>query len=102
MSQMPQITDVLYEYDVVPAPTKPMRVPGITKENERVAYELGELFNDMAVEGWEYVRADRIPIDNVTGISGNLPTTHTMLVFRRPLALPPAQGQPLVLDKRIA
>lgn len=101
MSHMPQITDVMYEYDVVPAPKKPMRVQGISREDERVAYELSALFNDMAIEGWEYVRADAIHIDDVTGISGNVPKTHTLLVFRRPLMLP-AAGDALRLTNRVA
>lgn len=101
MSHMPQITEVLYEYDVVPAPKKAMRVPGLIREDDRVAHELMELFNDMALDGWEYVRADAIPIDNVTGIAGNLPATHTMLVFRRALALPApkAQARPDALQR---
>lgn len=88
MSHMPHIADVLYEYDVVPAPKKPMRIAGVTREDERVAYDLAALFDDMAVDGWEYVRADVIHIDDVTGISGNVPKTHTLLVFRRPMMLP--------------
>jgi len=107
MSQMSQITapaDVLYEYDVVPAPKKPMRVPGLTREDDRVAYELSTLFNDMAVEGWEYVRADTINIDDVTGIAGNVPKAHTLLVFRRPMILPaaPARADTSVTTDRMA
>lgn len=104
MSQMPKITDVLYEYDVVPAPKKPMRVPGLTREDDRVAYELSSLFNEMAVDGWEYVRADVINIDDVTGIAGNVPKSHTLLVFRRPMILPsaPARSDALVLSKRVS
>ncbi|CTQ51355.1 hypothetical protein JDO7802_03394 [Jannaschia donghaensis] len=101
---MPQISDVIYEYDVIPAPKKPQRIAGLTREDDRVAHELSELFNDMAVEGWEYVRADTINIDDVTGIAGNVPKAHTLLVFRRPLILPavPTQRDALVLADRIA
>lgn len=105
MSHMSSFAPGLFEYEVVPAPTKPKRVPGLSKDNERVAHELAEIFNEMAEDGWEYIRADTINIDNVTGISGNIPVAHTLLVFRRPLALP-APGTrtmaPLVLDNRVA
>ncbi|SDZ09487.1 hypothetical protein SAMN05444004_10613 [Jannaschia faecimaris] len=103
MKHAPQFTEVIYEYEVIPAPTKAKRVAGLIKENERVAHEISELFNDMAIDGWEYVRADTISIDDVTGISGNIPKAHTLLVFRRPLIQSTTDAvEALMLKDRIA
>ncbi|MCK0167302.1 DUF4177 domain-containing protein [Jannaschia sp. S6380] len=104
MRHDPTQSSVIYEYEVIPAPTKPERQPGLKTDGERIAFMLSEIFNELAEEGWEYVRADTINIDNVTGIAGNAPKGHTLLVFRRPLTLPaPRQSSDaLVPDNRVA
>ena len=40
----------------------------------------------MAREGWEYVRADVLPSEERSGLTGRTTVYHNLLVFRRPLA----------------
>ncbi len=101
MTHMPPSLSAGYEYDVVPAPTRIDRIPGLKTDGDRIACMIAQTFNAMADEGWEYVRADVIQIDNVTGISGNIPKPHTLLVFRRPLSPQARQPAPLVLQNRV-
>ena len=76
-----------YEYRVVPAPRRAVKArngaKGISAE-ERFALSLSILMNDMGREGWEYVRADTLPMDERAGLTGGTKTSYlNMLVFRR-------------------
>jgi hypothetical protein len=41
--------------------------------------------NSMAAQGWEYHRADALPCDERSGLTGTKTTFHSVLVFRRGL-----------------
>ncbi|UWQ19394.1 hypothetical protein [Jannaschia sp. M317] len=89
----------LYEFQVLPAPTKGERVPGLRTDAARMANTLTEILNDMALDGWDFVRADTLPNDMSADLSGTAPKTMTMLVFRRPI--PAADDAPLPLTQPV-
>ncbi|MBL3568497.1 hypothetical protein BV509_15610 [Rhodovulum sulfidophilum] len=76
---------VLYEYRVLPAPERGRRVRGAKGPAERFAHALEQAMNEMAAEGWEYVRAESLPSEERQGLfSGSSRTVRNVLVFRRP------------------
>lgn len=79
-----------YEYKVVPAPEKGEKARGVKGTPARFAHRLSRLMNELAREGWEYMRADTLPCEERTGLTGKTLTYQNMLVFRRetPQALP--------------
>lgn len=74
-----------YEYRVVPAPRKGDKARGLKTVEERFAFALASLMNKLGGEGWEYQRADTLPMDERVGLTGSKTTFQNMLVFRRPL-----------------
>lgn len=74
-----------YEYRVVPAPRKGEKARGLKTLEERFAHSLAGLMNKMGAEGWEYQRADTLPMDERVGLTGSKTTFQNMLVFRRAL-----------------
>ena len=75
---------MVYEYWVVPAPRKGEKGRGLKSAEERFAFALTNLMNMMADDGWEYQRADALPCDERSGLTGTKTTFHNVLVFRRP------------------
>lgn len=75
-----------YEYRVVPAPRKGEKARGLKTVEERFAYTLTAMMNKMGSEGWEYQRADALPVDERVGLTGSKTTYQSLLVFRRVLA----------------
>lgn len=73
-----------YEYRVVPAPRKGEKARGLKSGEERFAYALTGLMNRMGAEGWEYLRADTLPLDERVGLTGSKTTYQSLLIFRRP------------------
>ncbi len=43
----------------------------------------------MSAEGWEYVRADVLPSEERSGLTGRTTVYHNVLVFRRPHSVDP-------------
>lgn len=72
-----------FEYRVVPAPRRAVRVKGLRTTEDRFAHALEVLMNEMGAEGWEYVRADILPCEERAGLSGRRTVYQNMLVFRR-------------------
>lgn len=83
MRHDPAGLEPIYEFTVVPAPKKAERVEGLRTDADRMAKVLTELFNDMALDGWDYVRAETLPNDASRDLTGTAPSTMTLLVFRR-------------------
>ncbi len=75
-----------YEYRAIPAPARAAKVKGIKDPAERHAHTLSALMNEMAAEGWDYLRADVLPCAERKGLTGSVTVYNTMLVFRRPTA----------------
>jgi hypothetical protein len=83
MKHDPNGLEPIYEFVVVPAPKKADRAEGLRTDADRMAKTLTELFNDMALDGWDYVRAETLPNDSSRDLTGTAPSTMTLLVFRR-------------------
>ncbi|TAG12749.1 MAG: DUF4177 domain-containing protein [Rhodobacterales bacterium] len=75
-----------FEYKVIPAPKRGEKARGIKTTEDRFAYALTLLMNDLGAEGWDYVRADALPCEERTGFTGVKTTFQNVLVFRRVLA----------------
>jgi hypothetical protein len=83
-----------FEYKVVPAPRRGEKARGVKTTEARFAFALTRMMNEMAAEGWEYLRADTLPVEERVGLTGRTTTFQHMLVFRRALAVQ-AAAQPV-------
>lgn len=72
-----------YEYKVVPAPVRGLKAKGIKTPQERFAHALELAMNELAVDGWEYLRADTLPSEQREGLMSKTTVYQNMLVFRR-------------------
>eukprot|EP00163_Fabomonas_tropica_P031088 TRINITY_DN7274_c0_g1_i1.p1 TRINITY_DN7274_c0_g1~~TRINITY_DN7274_c0_g1_i1.p1 ORF type:complete len:137 (-),score=19.45 TRINITY_DN7274_c0_g1_i1:264-674(-) len=73
----------LYEYLTVPAPRKGEKIRGIKTSEGRIAQAMQSVLNEKGAEGWEYIRADLLPMEERSGLTSKAVTYHTVLVFRR-------------------
>jgi hypothetical protein len=72
-----------YEYLTIPAPRKGEKAKGIKTSEGRIAQAMQSLLNAKGAEGWEYLRADLLPMEERAGITSKTVNYHTVLVFRR-------------------
>ncbi len=72
-----------YEYKVVAAPRKPKAFKGVKSLEDQFATVLAELMNKMARDEWEYLRAESLPCEERTGLTGRVESYQSVLVFRR-------------------
>ncbi|MCB1339147.1 MAG: DUF4177 domain-containing protein [Maritimibacter sp.] len=82
-----------FEYKVVPAPTRGRKAKGVKTPADRFAHALEEVINELAAEGWEYIRTDTLPAQERTGLTGRTTVYQNMLVFRR-AATPAVKAEP--------
>jgi hypothetical protein len=75
-----------FEYKVIAAPRRGEKAPGAKSTPDRFAVALSHLMNDLGAQGWDYLRADTLPVDERVGLTGTKTTFQTMLVFRRVVA----------------
>lgn len=75
-----------YEYKVVPAPAKGEKAKGVKTPEARFALSVQSVLNRMGAEGWEYLRADLLPSEERSGLTGSAMKWRNLLVFRRVLA----------------
>lgn len=75
-----------YEYRVIAAPQRGEKTRGLKTTGERFAQALMTAMNTLGREGWEYIRADTLPCDERSGLTGTKTTFQNMLVFRRAIA----------------
>lgn len=75
-----------YEYRVVAAPRKGKSGKGVKGGPAKFANAISGLMNEMAQDGWEYLRADTLPCEERQGLTSKTVKYHSMLVFRRGLA----------------
>ena len=77
----------MYEYKAVTAPRRAKRAKGARTTADRFARTLTEMINVEANEGWEYMRADTMPMDEKKGmLSSASEVFQTVLIFRRAVA----------------
>ena len=72
-----------FEYKAVPAPNTGTKAKGVKTTEDRFALSLTETLNEMAEEGWEYVRAETLPCMERKGLTGSQQTYQNILIFRR-------------------
>ncbi|ODT59519.1 MULTISPECIES: DUF4177 domain-containing protein [Paracoccus] len=78
-----------FEYSVIAAPTKAEKAREARTPTDRYALSLTAALNLMAAEGWEYLRADVLPSEERSGLTGRTTIYHNVLVFRRPQVIDP-------------
>lgn len=73
-----------YDYKVVPAPHRSRKAKGISDPAELFALTLTDAINQHARDGWEYLRAENMPVQTPRGFLKR-PTEDSVsvLVFRR-------------------
>ena len=72
-----------FEFKIIPAPRRAEKARGLKTTADRFAQTLAQVMNDLAREGWEYLRADTLPCEERTGLTGKSTSYQTMLIFRR-------------------
>lgn len=80
----------LYEYKVLPAPTRGRKAPGVKTPEARFALGVEDLLNDMARAGWEYLRTDILPSEERQGLTSSHTVYRSVAVFRRAVMIPGA------------
>ncbi|UWQ73533.1 DUF4177 domain-containing protein [Leisingera sp. M658] len=75
-----------YEYKVVPAPAKGTKAKGVKTPEARFANSIENLLNEMAAGGWEFQRAELLPSEERSGLTGSTTNWRNVMVFRRALA----------------
>ncbi|WP_171136558.1 DUF4177 domain-containing protein [Ruegeria sp. HKCCC1038] len=83
-----------YEYKVVPAPQKGTKAKGVKTPEGRFAVSVEQILNQMGRDGWEYQRAELLPSEDRSGLTGSSTNWRNLLVFRR--RVEEAVPQPLV------
>ena len=88
-----------FEYKVVPAPAKGTKAKGVKTPEARFANSIELLLNELAAEGWEFQRAELLPSEERSGLTGSTTNWRNVMVFRRALAAEqpaaaPVQEQP--------
>jgi hypothetical protein len=81
----------VFEYKVVPAPTRGRKAPGVKTPEARFALGLEDLFCAMGRDGWDYLRSDILPSEERHGLTSSQTVYRSVLVFRREV-LTPTQG----------
>ena len=90
-----------YEYKVIPSPRRPRKAKGLKTNADRFANVLTEEINLQAAEGWEFVRAEALPMDEKPSLFKKaVETTQTVFVFRRALPDPDAPRMPTIVASR--
>lgn len=72
-----------YTYKVIPAPAKGRKASGVKGAEARFAHGLEEAINELAAQGWEYLRADILPSEERQGLTSTATVYRSVLVFRR-------------------
>lgn len=73
-----------YEYKCIAAPEKARRRRGAKTRTDRVALAIQDILAAECKGGWEYLRADLIPVEEKSGFFSRAQDVHrAILVFRR-------------------
>ena len=79
-----------FEYKLVAAPVKSAKQKGL-KGADAFAATLQDMMNDLAAQGWQYLRTETLPEDVRSGLTSKTTVYRNILVFQR--ALPDATSQ---------
>jgi len=72
-----------YEYRVLPAPSKGEKPAGVKSADNPFAATIETALNAEARDGWEFLRAETLPVTERQGLTGSRTVFQTLLVFRR-------------------
>ena len=90
-----------FEYKVVGAPEKGQRSRGARTRSDRVAAAFAKVLADEAVDGWEYLRTDIVPIEEKAGLfSRREEVRRAVMIFRRALPEPRVEPEPVAAPPR--
>ena len=94
----------VFEYKVVPAPTRGLKAKGVKGTPARFANALETVMNDLGADGWEYQRTDTLPVEERQGLTGKSSSFQNMLVFRRTVevTIDPTVEEPVAVAPRMA
>jgi len=87
-----------YEYKVTPAPQRAEKVREIKTPDGRFAHTIETVMNRMAEGGWEFQRAELLPSEERSGLTGATTTWRNVLVFRRVRTVGAEEFAPRLLD----
>ena len=77
-----------WEYKVVPTPKRPKKAKGVKGNSDRFAYALAEAINEVAADGWEFVKTETLPMEARPGMfKARTEVFETLMIFRRSTAL---------------
>ncbi|MEM9551192.1 MAG: DUF4177 domain-containing protein [Pseudomonadota bacterium] len=85
-----------YEYKVIPSPTRGEKARGMKTAEARFAHAIETVMNQMTEDGWEFQRAELLPNEERSGLTGTATTWRNLLVFRRPIAAASMEAAPAV------
>ncbi|MDU8944899.1 DUF4177 domain-containing protein [Ovoidimarina sediminis] len=89
-----------YEYKLIPTPTSIDRKICTDRSHDAVTATLEARLNSQAIEGWEYVRTDRMELPRGGWFSFGRKVTREMMIFRRePFALTSSDEKPAPVDR---
>jgi len=90
-----------FEYKAVPAPVTGTKAKGVKSTEDRFALSMSDVLNEMANEGWEYVRAETLPCEERKGLTGRETRYQNVLIFKRFQAEPlPLEGETVRIVSR--
>ncbi len=95
---MRAIETMIYEYKVVPAPTKGQKARGVKGVDGRFANALETKMNELASDGWEFLRSETLPNEERSGLTSTATKFRSVMVFRRPRADDATAFQPKELE----
>ena len=72
-----------FEYAAIPAPIRSEKAKNAKTPSDRFALTLTDEINRMAADGWEYLRAETLPSEERSGLTGRTTLFHNLLIFRR-------------------
>lgn len=87
-----------YEYKAIPAPAKGEKAKGVRTPEGRFAQAIENVLNRYGESGWEYVRAELLPNQERSGLTGSTTEWRTLLIFRRAQESDEEVISPRVLD----
>lgn len=87
-----------YEYRVLPAPLRGRKAPGVKTPEGRFALGLEDILNEMARDGWRYLRSDILPSEERQGLASTTTVYRSVLVFERSRVPAPAHDPEQELD----
>ncbi|QMU58099.1 MAG: DUF4177 domain-containing protein [Boseongicola sp.] len=95
-----------FEYQAVPAPVQAIKIKGVKSVDDRFARTISDVLNEMAADGWEFLRAETLPCEERKGLKGTQKSFQNLLIFKREIhgaaqATTPAVAVDAVAEKAV-